>query len=290
MTWLALSLVAAFSLATADALTKKFFGDTSSYAMGLARLIYALPLTAGTLLVIDHPVLGNAFWTCVAVALPLEFAAFYCYMTAIKSSPLSLSVPFLSFTPLFMIITGWLVLGERVSPSGCAGIACVVAGSYVLNLSRRNEGIMGPFRAIVRERGSRFMLMAACIYSLTSVLGKKGIELSSPLFFAAVYYSLFSVMMLALFPLFSAGGRGGAVFSRPLKGAAIGLCMAAMVFSHMAAISMVQAAYMISVKRLSLLFGVAYGALLFKERNIGERLAGALVMLAGAVIITFSAR
>jgi len=67
----------------------------------------------------------------------------------------------------------------------------------------------------------------------------------------------------------------------------LGLVMAAMVVSHFLAISMVQAVYMISLKRTSILFGVLYGAFLFKEEKIGERLVGALIMIIGVFLIAF---
>ena len=47
-------------------------------------------------------------------------------------------------------------------------------------------------------------------------------------------------------------------------------------------------AYAISVKRLSLLIGIAYGYLLFREAGIRERLAGGLLMLLGFVLIVIS--
>ena len=43
---------------------------------------------------------------------------------------------------------------------------------------------------------------------------------------------------------------------------------------------------MVSVKRLSILFGVIYGVMLFRETNIKERLLGATVMVSGIVMIT----
>jgi uncharacterized membrane protein YhiD involved in acid resistance len=46
---------------------------------------------------------------------------------------------------------------------------------------------------------------------------------------------------------------------------------------------------MISIKRMSLLFSVIYGALIFKETKIKERLSGTLTMLIGAAVITIFA-
>jgi len=68
----------------------------------------------------------------------------------------------------------------------------------------------------------------------------------------------------------------------------IGLAAAAENFAHMAAIAQVEAAYMIAIKRLSLLFGVLYGAWWFGEQNIRERLAGAAIMIAGVFLIRWA--
>jgi uncharacterized membrane protein len=55
----------------------------------------------------------------------------------------------------------------------------------------------------------------------------------------------------------------------------------------MLALSLVETAYMIALKRTSILFAVILGYLFFRERYVGFRLTGALLMLLGVVIITF---
>ena len=44
-------------------------------------------------------------------------------------------------------------------------------------------------------------------------------------------------------------------------------------------------AYMIAVKRTSLLFGMLYGAWLFSEAGLGKNLAAGLLMIAGVYLI-----
>ena len=56
------------------------------------------------------------------------------YMRAIRESPLSLTLPYLAFTPVFNILTGYIFLGEQVSSAGMAGIVLVVCGAWLLNL------------------------------------------------------------------------------------------------------------------------------------------------------------
>jgi drug/metabolite transporter (DMT)-like permease len=64
--------------------------------------------------------------------------------------------------------------------------------------------------------------------------------------------------------------------------------MAIMMITHMKAINLVEVSYMISVKRLSLLIGVIYGAVFFKETNIKERFLGSAIMLSGVILILYN--
>jgi len=82
------------------------------------------------------------------------------------------------------------------------------------------------------------------------------------------------------------------VAARPVAGlkAALlpGICEFVATITYVLGLSLAKVAYVISVRRLSVLFGVFYGFVLFKESGLGERLAGALLMLAGFVLIVCS--
>jgi drug/metabolite transporter (DMT)-like permease len=289
MDWLFLSLSAAFFSATADAVTKKNFSCLSAYEMGTVRYGYTLPWLAISFLFIPVPALDRHYFLSLACGLPLELLAVLCYMEAIKRSPLSLTLPFLAFTPLFLILTGWIVLGETITWSGALGIFLITLGSYCLNLSRTRDSLLGPVRAVVKEPGSMLMMLVALLYSVTSVIGKAGVLHSSPWFFGTTYNIGLSLLMLLTFR-FTPGARTGHLVSKPMAGLLLGGVYAAMIFSHFLAISLVQAAYMISIKRMSLLFGVLYGAFLFREQKITERFTGAVIMAVGVLIIGFSGR
>jgi drug/metabolite transporter (DMT)-like permease len=254
--------------------------------MGLVRLLFALPYLLIGLLVLPRPPLDRTFWICLGVGLPLELAAFLSYMRAIKVSPLSLSVPFLAFTPAFVILTGYVFLGEVLNFFGIFGIFLIVTGSYVLNLSQMSEDWLAPFRAVFREEGSWLMLLTAFIYAFTAALGKLAIQHSSPQFFGVIYFLLFTLLLLFLFPLIPQA-KWSNLIKQPWPGFAAGTVLALMIFSHTLAISLVEAAYMLSVKRTSLLFSVVLGALVFKEHKIRERLLGTLIMIVGVFIIGF---
>jgi len=277
------ALGAAFFTAVSDAMSKQILQRHSAVVVAWARLAYASVFLLPLLFFIPIPALDGFFWLTIAALLPLEIIAILLYMKALQISPLSLTVPFLSLTPAFTIFTSFLILGELPNPSGLIGICFIVAGAFALNIHLLKRGALQPLRQILSERGSLLMVVVAFIYSITSVLGKAAIRHSSPAFMGICYIPLIS---LALLPLALRKGMGGA----QLKSGGqwfflIGACQALMALCHFKGISMILVSYMISVKRLSLLFGVAFGGIFFHEEHIRQRLAGSLLMLAGVVLI-----
>ncbi|MEK6743201.1 MAG: EamA family transporter [Nitrospirota bacterium] len=284
--WIVLSLTSAFSLATSDALTKRIITPANEYAIAWLRIVYSLPALAAALAFTPVPSLDATFAVAFCAALPLEIAAILLYYKALRVSPLSLSLPFLSLTPVFLVIFSWIIMGEKVSAAGAAGIALIALGGYGLNLSSLRAGPLGPLKAVLRERGSLYMLAVSLIYSATSALGKLAITHSSPAFFGATYYLALAVCLLPVI-VFLAGGR---VFFAELRATARAALLpgafdAVQSVTHFFAVSMANVAYMIAIKRSSLLMGSVYGFLLFGERNVRERLVGSLIMFAGFVVI-----
>lgn len=238
--------------------------------MGLIRLGYTLPWLLTSLLFIPLVIPDSTFWICMPTGLPLEALAFYCYMKALKVSPLSLTVPFLAFTPGFIILTGWIILGEKISTGGLWGIILIMVGAYSLNLSHTKYGLLGPLIAIFREPGSRLMLLVSFIYAFTSAIGKLAIIHSNPYFFGVIYNVALTALMVLFLPSVVNASSQKNLIKKPLVGLILGAIVAVEVFSHMLAVSLTNVAYMISLERTSPLFGVVYGALLFKEKNYGE--------------------
>jgi len=282
--WIIYALLTAFFLSTSDALTKRILVSRDEYFVAWARLLFAIPVFLTSLLIIDIPHLNRNFWFATLTALPFEITAMILYTKALKVSPLSLTIPFLALTPLLLIIVSYIILGEKVSLAGGAGIFLIAAGSYTLNIHELRQSLLGPLKAILKEKGSIMMIIVAFIFSITSSLGKMAIENSSPVFFGSFYFVLLTIIFT---PIALKKNRGSFAISRKdiLPLALIGITYSAMVLFHMVAISLTKVAYMISVKRMSLLISIIYGHFIFKEENITERIIGGVIMFAGFVLI-----
>jgi drug/metabolite transporter (DMT)-like permease len=288
--WILPALLSAFALATSDALTKKALARNNEYLVALFRLIFSLPFLLCIFVFIPVPNLDRKFYAAFAVAVPFEITAWIFYIRALRISPMSLTLPFLSLTPVVLIGVSYAMLGERVSLQGGIGIGCLAAGGYFLHFHKMKRSIFEPFRAIAKEKGSVLMIVTALIYSMTSTLGKMAIIHSSPLFFGLLYF----IVITALFaPIALWSGRNelkNFLREKHFKVLILpGFFHAVMIVAHMTAISMTKVAYMISLKRTSLLISIVYGYFLFGERHIRERFTGALLMFSGFVLIVTAA-
>lgn len=285
MIWVIYSLISAFSWATSDALSKKAMEKENQYLIAWVRLSYCIPFLLPILIFGKIPKLDFIFWITILVLLPFEITAYLLYIRAIKISPLSLTIPFLSFSPVFVIFVSFFILGELPDVVGVIGIILVAVGGYTLNLHLCPQGILEPLKAIVRERGSIYMIIVSFIFSLTATLGKLAILHSNPTFFGAFYFILLGIAFTPI-AIIKSKGKLITFLTISKNYFLIGFFSALMVVFHCLAISLIEVAYMISIKRSSLIFSVLYGFLIFKEKNIKERLLGSLLMLSGMALIT----
>jgi len=289
MHWLPLTLLCALALASADAATKAWLQEFSARELAVVRLgLTGLLLSP---LLWDLPPLTGlpaAFWGWLAALVPLELLAMLLYMKSIRDHPLSLTLPYLAFTPVFVMGSAWVLLGEAVTLQGAGGVFLVVAGAWLLNGERaqaqdwRSWG--EPFRAVVEQPGSRMMLATAAIFALTSTMGKGAMQYMAPEQFGPFYFGVLGLTVTLVFAvpqpaLFRKLAR------RPWAVLTVAALMGIMAYTHFLAIAQVEVAYMIAVKRVSLLFGILYGALLFRETGLIRRLPAGALMVAGVALI-----
>jgi drug/metabolite transporter (DMT)-like permease len=284
MSWFFLACTTALTQAVKDTFLKKSLGTTDA---GLAMVVYTASASAVLWIgaaASPAPPLGASFWPLLTVAGALGGLTYWLYGQALKRGDLSLTLPMLAFTPLFLLATSPLTVGEFPEPAGLGGVTLVVAGAYVLNLRERRHGLLGPVRALLTNPGSRLMLLVAMIWSLGANLDKLGLTASSPALWGA---SIYTATTLALLPTAVAHPRRALrqLAGLPWPLLVAGCLEAVGIFCQMLALPQTQVAYVIAVKRLSIVFAVLLGAAVFREPDLVHRLPGALLMVAGVFFI-----
>jgi len=290
MLWLPITLLSAVTFAAMDTVCKGVSHRTGVMLLTGARVWGTVPFLLLLFPFIAIPPLSREFFITVAALIPLDILALVLYVTAIRSSPLSATLPFLALTPLFNILTAYLLLGETVSLVGVTGIVLVVCGAYAINLHTIGEGFFAPIRAIGKERGSIIMIILAMIFSVTSVLAKKAVVLSSPFFFSIVYLVTLSLALIPVVLIMGPGARetGRRIIADWKWLSLIGLFALISYLAHFFAVTMVEVAYMIAVKRTMPLFGIIFGKIFFDEPYFRQRMAAGALMVAGVLVIAFA--
>lgn len=285
MSWIIPAILTAIMTASQDAWVKRCFSQFTAFDMLAFPMAYSLPLFCLVWPFISIPALDNVFFSYFLIAIPVNWIGFLLHMRAIQVSPLSLSLPYLAFTPVFIFFTGFVILGEAAGFWGVTGVCIIVVGAYVLNIDPETFSPLAPLAAFGREKGAKLMLAAAFIYSFGAVVGKKAILHSSIMFFTVSFFICFNLVCLSAMIL-SRKTRLRRLTASPFQGIVAGLLLFGHAVCHGWAISMTKAVYMIAVKRLSILFGVIYGGLFFNEKHLFYRMVGTILMIAGAAVLS----
>lgn len=287
MLWIVFSFFTALFESLKDVFSKNGLKNIDEYVVSWSLRFFALPFLLPLLFFIEIPSLGNKFWLALLISGSLNVVATILYMKAIKHSDLSITVPMVTFTPLFLLLTSPLIVGEFPTFVGLIGVLLIVFGSYTLNIKERHDGFLAPFRALLKEMGPKLMLLVAIIWSITSNFDKIGVQNSSPIFWA-IAVNIFIILIMLPIMLYKSKRAIENIRTNYKLLFPIGLFSALTLIFQMTAISLTLVAYVISIKRTSAIMSVLFGHLIFKEKGIRERLAGAIIMVIGVLFITLS--
>jgi uncharacterized membrane protein len=283
--WIIYSFLTAIFESLKDVLGKKSLEKCNEYIVAYALRLFALPFLLPLLFFTKEIVLGSGFWIALLTGGTLNLITTVLYMKAIKASDLSVTVPMVTFTPLFLLLTSPIIVGEFPPLKGILGILLIVFGSYLLHLKEKPKGILAPFKAIITGKGPRLMLVVAFIWSVTSNIDKVGIRNSSVVMWAVAIHIFIIITMVPLVWLTSRYSIHQLVKQRNML-IPLGFIDALKYFFQLAALQFTLVAYVISIKRTSAILCVIFGALIFKEKGIKERLTGSVIMVAGVLLIT----
>lgn len=254
--------------------------------LGMTKNIIPMLLFVPMLFFID--VKWNAgFWIGVTGSGIINTIAAVYYMKAISEGDLSEVMPMLSFTPLFMLITSPIMVGEFPNIFGLIGIVLIVGGSYLLNYRDMKGDILKPFKSLVKNRGTRFMLIVAVIWSLSSNFDKISIENSSVIQHIAFVNAMIVISLTILIVIKGVYVKESFLKARKDLIMASGFTTLSFVF-HMTAVSMTLVAYVVALKRMSGVISVMLGHFFLQEANMQKRLLGSSLMFAGVLFIVLS--
>jgi drug/metabolite transporter (DMT)-like permease len=303
MFWAVLSAIGAGADAAYYIVNKKFLQSLEPDLLAAAGFLCAGTCLLTLSLLRRFPVLGPDFLPAVIADCILNILGTTLAFRALRTTDLSLAVPMLAFTPLFLIGTAALILHEIPSPAGIIGIIIIAVGSFVLNAAEGHSSLMDPLRAMFRDAGVFSMLAVAFLYAIVINFDKMVVLNSDTLFGSALVFSLLGSSFFIIFLLKRYGNLTTVpivtgAHSLPVNDRAVGtwrdLATATIIvgiFLTLETVAINQAyllqivPYVSAIKRTSILITVVYGTLVFREKELLRRVSGAGLMVLGVVLI-----
>jgi drug/metabolite transporter (DMT)-like permease len=223
--WIVFALVGALSQATYGMSVKVLLRRVSPYSLAGTSFLSASLVLLAVAVLRGIPPLRPDLPVAVAVTVTINIVATVLMYRALASTDLSLCMPMLAFTPVFLILTSFLILGELPTVTGAAGILMVACGAYLLNLEYvegRPAGLSTPFRTLRWDRGVQSMLVVSFLFSISVNFDKQVVENSDTVFGSVIVFLLLGLAFLVITA--TAGRRSGRYGAGPVRGSPAGPC------------------------------------------------------------------
>lgn len=260
--------------------------DEDPFLISWFRFLIALPVVGLMVTFFSELAVPSfLFWVLLlGISLPIELGIVFLNIRAFQESPQSLIGPLFSLSPLFLVPLGYFFLKEVPSMMGFVGVISVIIGPFFLGKKKERESLKKRAQNILEERGSWFILGAAFFAAGGVILTKMLFRYAPPLL--VTFYGIVALIFGITIILFLKGGFSHFTWPRP-SFLGVGALFSMVAVTHTIGLSLLPAAYFISLKRLSLVFDVVLGRVIHHEDHFRERMTGALFMIAGVILIAF---
>ncbi|KAG1692824.1 hypothetical protein DVH05_024439 [Phytophthora capsici] len=249
-------------------------------------VLWAIVDTGGRL-----PPLNHLFWTSVCISGSINIITSYLYNRAIQISTLSATVPFLSFTPAFLVVVAFLVLGEVPTVSGVLGISIAMLGGFWLQGAKDDHASKDLLMASSNvSKGSMYMILVAFLWSISNAFDKIGVQNSTPLVYGATIQVIVAGGSYVLQKM-RVGGEEiylpiGHEMKIPWKFVILaGVTSVVAYYINLVATQHLEVSYVIAIKRSGCIWSVLMGRFLFRERNLRKKIPSILLMVLGVICI-----
>lgn len=147
---------------------KKVMREVDQYTYLLLVSIFTAPyLLIFSLIFFDLPKLDSSFWLATITGTIISVVASIFVYRAIKESELSLVNPISAFNPIFTTIIAFFFLGEILQPKDILGVVIVVIGTYILQLSKSQNGFFEPLKGLINHKGVQLAFIGFFLWGIT---------------------------------------------------------------------------------------------------------------------------
>jgi len=256
-----------------------------SWWMKLFEFLFYMPIGVYLAFTTAVPMIG---WIIALVSGIVHTAYWLLLSASYTHGDLSVVYPISRSAPIIVSIIAVLFLGEKLSATGMAGIIIVMLGVYALSIDSLNlKKLLSPGTPF-RNLGVFFAVLTAFSVTAYTIVDKYGSSYFNPLLF------VWTEKWISIIPftLLTATQKRQHVKKEWVKNKwpiiAAGLLSPLSYAMIVFAMQMVQVSYIVSIRQISVVFGVVLAGTLLKEENVKTRFFSSILIFAGLVLISIS--
>ena len=282
--WVFFAFLSAFFAGMTSILAKCGIKKTDSNVATFIRTLVVLPLSVLMALIVNPNFSLGAVSSKTLVFLVLSGlstgASWLCYFRALSKGDINKVVPIDKSSTVLTIILAVIFLGERVTVYKTLGVVFMAIGTLLMiekkDTEKKSEG----------EGWLIYALLSAFFASLTTILGKIGIEGVESNLGTAIRTAVVIVMSFIMVAFTGKTGEIKKIDKKELGFILLsGLSTGASWLCYYKALQDGEAGIVVPIDKLSILVTIAFSYIVFKERLSKKAMLGLVMIVFGTLVL-----
>ena len=282
--WVLFAFLSAFFAGMTSILAKCGIKNTDSNVATFIRTLVVLPLSLLMALIVNPNFSLGAVSSKTLVFLVLSGlstgASWLCYFRALSKGDINKVVPIDKSSTVLTIILAVVFLGERVTVYKTLGVVFMAIGTLLMiekkDTEKKSEG----------EGWLIYALLSAFFASLTTILGKIGIEGVESNLGTAIRTAVVIVMSFIMVAFTGKTGEIKKIDKKELGFILLsGLSTGASWLCYYKALQDGEAGIVVPIDKLSILVTIAFSYIVFKERLSKKAMLGLVMIVFGTLVL-----
>ena len=282
--WVLFAFLSAFFAGMTSILAKCGIKKTDSNVATFIRTLVVLPLSLLMALIVNPNFSLGAVSSKTLVFLVLSGlstgASWLCYFRALSKGDINKVVPIDKSSTVLTIILAVIFLGERVTVYKTLGVVFIAIGTLLMiekkDTEKKSEG----------EGWLIYALLSAFFASLTTILGKIGIEGVESNLGTAIRTAVVIVMSFMMVAFTGKTGEIKKIDKKELGFILLsGLSTGASWLCYYKALQDGEAGIVVPIDKLSILVTIAFSYIVFKERLSKKAMLGLVMIVFGTLVL-----
>lgn len=282
--WVLFAFLSAFFAGMTSILAKCGIKKTDSNVATFIRTLVVLPLSLLMALIVNPNFSLGAVSSKTLVFLVLSGlstgASWLCYFRALSKGDINKVVPIDKSSTVLTIILAVIFLGEKVTVYKTLGVVFIAIGTLLMiekkDTEKKSEG----------EGWLIYALLSAFFASLTTILGKIGIEGVESNLGTAIRTAVVIVMSFIMVAFTGKTGEIKKIDKKELGFILLsGLSTGASWLCYYKALQDGEAGIVVPIDKLSILVTIAFSYIVFKERLSKKAMLGLVMIVFGTLVL-----